>query len=134
MILLVVILSLIVLALVVFYAYVGWKIFEKAGQPGWSALIPIYSAYILTKIIGKPWWWLLLMCIPYVGAIFGIWAIVLLAKSFGKDTGFAIGLIFLGVVFAPIMAFDASIQYVGPGGVPQDLDKDINSIGGSPAI
>lgn len=118
------------LVFVVFYIICGWKIFEKAGQPGWAAIIPIYSSYILTKIIGKPWYWVLLMCIPYIGAIWGIWAVNLLSKSFGKGVGFTLGLIFLGFIFAPIMAFDKSIQYQGPAGTPgAALGDQIQSIG-----
>ncbi len=46
-----------------------WKIFEKAGQPGWAAIIPIYNLYIITKIAGKEWWWLLLLLIPIVNIV-----------------------------------------------------------------
>lgn len=123
-------LILVMLVFVVFYIICGWKIFEKAGQPGWAAIIPIYSSYILTKIIGKPWYWVLLMCIPYIGIIWGIWAVNLLSKSFGKGVGFTLGLIFLGFIFAPIMAFDKSIQYQGPSGTPgAALGDQIQSIG-----
>lgn len=119
------------LVIIVFYVFCLWKIFEKAGQPGWAAIIPIYSAYIMTKIIGKPWYWVLLMCIPYVGIIWGIWATNLLSKSFGKSEGFTVGLIFLGFIFLPIMAFDKSIQYQGPAGNPgaTNLGDQIQSIG-----
>ncbi|MBN8684363.1 MAG: hypothetical protein J0L99_17070 [Chitinophagales bacterium] len=41
-----------------------WKIFEKAGESGWATLIPIYNLITLMKIIGKPWWWVLLCIIP----------------------------------------------------------------------
>jgi len=119
------------LVLVVFYVICGWKVFEKAGQPGWAALIPIYSSYILTKIIGKPWYWLLLMLIPYIGIIWSIWAINLLSKSFGKSEGFTVGLILLWFIFWPILAFDKSIQYQGPAGNPgaANLGDQIQSIG-----
>ncbi len=50
-----------------------WNIFEKAGQPGWKAIIPLYNAYILLKIVGKPDWWLLMFFIPFVNFIFVIW-------------------------------------------------------------
>lgn len=107
-----------------------WKVFEKAGQPGWACLIPIYNGYILTVIIGKPWWWLLLMCIPYVGIIWAVWATNLLSKSFGKTEGFTAGLLFLGFIFYPILGFSKSIRYIGPGGVPlQPTEDAINSIG-----
>jgi len=94
-----------------------WRIYTKAGQPGWACLIPIYNLYILTKIIGKPWWWLLLMIFPCTSLIFAIWAANLLSKSFGQGVGFTLGLIFLGFIFYPILAF-GNYPYLGPGGAP----------------
>ncbi|MCW4470361.1 DUF5684 domain-containing protein [Flavobacterium sp. MFBS3-15] len=89
-----------------------WKIYEKAGKPGWAVLIPIYSTLVLLEIIKKPWWWLLMLLIPIVNIVFAIMMINGLSKAFGKDTGWTLGLLFLGVIFYPIMAFDKSIQYV----------------------
>jgi hypothetical protein len=82
-----------------------WMMFEKAGEAGWKSIIPIYNIIILLKIVGRDWWWVLLMLIPIVGFI--IWIIVALdlAKVFGKGTGFAIGLIFLTPIFALILGF-----------------------------
>lgn len=82
-----------------------WKIYAKAGQPGWACLVPIYNIIVLLKIVGKPWWWLLLMLIPIANIVVAIWVINLLSKAFGKDVGFTLGLIFLGIVFYPILAF-----------------------------
>ena len=93
------------LGLVVFMIASMWKVFTKAGQPGWAILIPIYNMYIMLKIAGKPDWWLLLMFIPIVNIIVGIIAVVSLAANFGKGVGFAIGLILLPMVFYPILAF-----------------------------
>ncbi len=90
-----------------------WKIFAKAGQPGWAAIIPIYNWYILCKIVGRPGWWVILLLIPFVNFIVGIILCIDLAKSFGKGMGFAIGLILLGVIFFPILGF-GSAQYQGP--------------------
>jgi hypothetical protein len=117
------------LIFVVFYCICMWKIFEKAGHPGWSAIVPIYNYYIFTKIIGKPGWWVILFLIPYLNIIFLIWGTNLLSKSFGKDIGFTLGLIFLGFIFMPIMAFDKTIQYRGPSGAPLNLNDQIDSIG-----
>jgi hypothetical protein len=64
-----------------------------------------------------------------VNIIFLIWGTNLLSKSFGKDIGFTLGLIFLGIIFMPIMAFDKTIQYRGPAGVPLNMDEQIDSIG-----
>ena len=90
-----------------------WKIFTKAGKPGWASIIPIYNIIILLEIVGKPVWWLILFLIPLVNAIFAIWTINLLSKSFGKDEGFTVGLLLLGFVFYPILAF-GSAEYQGP--------------------
>ncbi len=90
-----------------------WKIFTKAGQPGWACIIPIYNLYVWCKIVGRPWWWILLMLIPLVNFIILIILIIDLAKSFGKGVGFGIGLFLLGVIFFPILGF-GSAQYQGP--------------------
>ncbi len=100
------------LVIIVFYTFVFWKIFEKAGQPGWAAIIPIYNVYIMIKIAKRPGWWLLLMFIPLINIIIGIIVLIDFAKNFGKDTGFAIGLLLLGFIFFPILAFDDS-KYIG---------------------
>ena len=90
-----------------------WKVFTKAGQPGWAAIIPIYNIYILTKIAGKPGWWLLLFFIPVVNFVIAILVAIDVAKAFGKGTGFALGLVFLGIIFYPILGFgDAQYQAV----------------------
>jgi len=105
------------LAIVVLIIAGWWMIFTKAGEEGWKAIIPIYNFIILLKIVGREWWWVVLALIPIVG--FVIWIIVSLdlAKSFGRGTGFAIGLIFLPVVFAPILGF-GSDTYRGPAAGP----------------
>ena len=90
-----------------------WKVFTKAGQPGWASIIPIYNLYIWCKIVGRQWWWILLMLIPFVNFIVCIILCIDLAKSFGKGVGFGIGLALLGIIFFPILGF-GSAQYQGP--------------------
>ena len=85
-----------------------WKIYEKSNQPGWSVLIPIYNILIYLRIIGKPWWWILLFCIPYVNLVFHIWGYNLLSKKFRKDEGFTVGLVLLPFIFLPILGFGSS--------------------------
>ncbi|HOZ97773.1 MAG TPA: DUF5684 domain-containing protein [Niabella sp.] len=92
-----------------------WKIFQKAGYKGWEAIIPIYNIYIITKIVGKPWWWLLLCLVPIVGTIINIWLYNMLSKSFGKTEAFTVGLILLPFIFFPILGF-GSAKYLGPFG------------------
>ena len=98
-------------ALVVIVAML--KVFTKAGQPGWASIIPIYNIYIWCKIVGRPWWWILLMLIPFVNFIILIILSIDMAKSFGKGVGFGLGLAFLGIIFLPILGF-GSAQYQGP--------------------
>ncbi|MBI1227477.1 MAG: hypothetical protein GC192_19755 [Bacteroidetes bacterium] len=101
----------IVLGLIALMIISFWKIFEKAGQPGWAAIVPIYNLVIWSDIIKKPGWWALYMLIPYIGIIWQVWATNLLVKKFGKDEGFTVGCIFLPFVFWPILAFgDAKFQ------------------------
>jgi Family of unknown function (DUF5684) len=94
-----------------------WKVFTKAGQPGWASIIPIYNVYIWCKIVGRPGWWVILLLIPFVNFIIGIILSIDLAKSFGKGVGFGLGLAFLGFIFWPILGF-GSAQYQGPAAGP----------------
>ena len=95
-----------------------WKVFEKAGKPGWAAIVPIYNGMVLAEIVGKPNWWGLLMLIPFVNFVVAIILLLGLATVFGKSTGFAVGLILLGFVFVPILAF-GDAQYLGAGAAQQ---------------
>lgn len=95
-----------------------WKVFEKAGREGWKSIIPFYNMYVLTEISGQNGWLFLLCLIPGIGAL--IWSIMVsikLAPAFGKDTGFAIGLILLAPIFYMILGF-GSAKYVLGGATP----------------
>ncbi|MGN6645645.1 MAG: DUF5684 domain-containing protein [Cytophaga sp.] len=119
------------IAMMIFMIVCNWIIFEKAGRKGWESIVPYYNIYVLFQFIGRSLWNILWIFLPIVGIIvFLIKMNVSLAKSFGKGTGFALGLIFLSPIFHAILAFDKSIVYVGPNGVPTDqgsgaLDSDI---------
>jgi hypothetical protein len=89
-----------------------WKVFTKAGKPGWAAIVPIYNLIVLFQIAGKPVWWLVLLFIPVVNIVIMILAWVAVAKAFGKGTGFAIGLILLSPIFIPMLGF-GNAQYQG---------------------
>lgn len=95
-----------------FIVIAWWKVYSKAGQPGWSVFIPVYNLYVMLKVADKPWWWLLLMFIPGVNIVVSILLPVGIARAFGKGVGFALGLIFLPVIFYPVLAF-GSAQYLG---------------------
>jgi hypothetical protein len=90
-----------------------WKVFTKAGKPGWAAIIPIYNMIVLLEIAGKPIWWFILMLIPFVNIVVLIIVLIALARNFGKGVGFAIGLLLLPFIFYPILGFgDAKYQPV----------------------
>ncbi|QEF98755.1 hypothetical protein Mal15_28100 [Stieleria maiorica] len=90
-----------------------WKTFEKAGKPGWGAIIPIYNIILLLQIAGRPIWWIVLFFIPLVNLILAIIVSIDVAKNFGKGVGYGIGLAFLGFIFYPMLGFgDAKYQGV----------------------
>ena len=123
-----------------------WKIYVKAGVPGWGVLVPIYNVYLLFKIAwNTKMCWIMLACSTLPGIlsgfvvgmdgnealagvlpllmmagviatlVIGITNTVKLAKAFGKGGGFAVGLIFLSIIFYCILAFGKA-QYIGPAG------------------
>ena len=101
------------LAVVVLMFASMWVIFQKAGLEGWKAIIPIYNTYCLCKITWGNGWIFLSLIVPIVNIVVGIMTMYKLAKVFGKGAGFCIGLIFLSIVFYPLLAFSDS-QYMGP--------------------
>lgn len=96
---------LIQLAIVVLFIAGMWKTFVKAGHPGWAAIVPIYNAYILCKIAGRPGWWTILFFIPLVNFVIAIIVGIDVAKRFGQGVGFGLGLTFLGFIFYPMLGF-----------------------------
>ena len=108
-----VVLIIVWVAIAVFYLAAFWRIFTKAGQPGWAGLIPIYNYIVLMKIIGRPWWWILLFLVPIVNIVVLFIVYIDLAKSFGRSTGFGVGLALLGIIFLPILAWGPA-TYQGP--------------------
>ena len=107
--------AIIYLAIIVFEIAAMWKVFTKAGQPGWGAIIPIYNAYLLCKIAGKPGWWVVLFLIPIVNIIFAIMIWHGVSVNFGHGGGFTVGLVLLAFIFIPILGFGDS-TYRGIGG------------------
>jgi hypothetical protein len=88
---------------------------SKADEPGIAAFIPIWNLLVLLKIVGRPWWWLILYIIPIVGLIVAIVVLYDLAKSFGHGVGFTIGLEVLSWIFLLILWLGGS-RYLGPRG------------------
>jgi hypothetical protein len=93
------------LAILVLWIAGMWKVFEKAGEPGWAAIVPIYNMVVLLKIVGRPIWWIILLLIPFVSFI--IWIVLCfdVAKRFAKGAGMAIGLAILPFIFFPVLAW-----------------------------
>jgi hypothetical protein len=105
--------ALLYIAVIVFYIYCMWRIFAKAGKPGWASIVPIYNILVELEIVGRPWWWLLLMFVPLANIVVSVIVFLDLAKVFGKSTGFGIGLILLPFIFIPVLAF-GDAKYLGP--------------------
>lgn len=108
------IVSIIYLASLVLAVAGIWKTFEKAGQPGWGAIIPIYNIYLMTQIAQKPGWWTIMFFIPLVNIIFAIMLFHEIAKRFGQGIGFTIGLLLLSFVFFPILGFGEATYQAAP--------------------
>lgn len=90
-----------------------WKIFKKAGKPGWASIIPFYNTYCLFDLAWGNGWLFLLSLIPCVNIVVMIMLYFKLAKAFGKGTAFGFGLLFLNTIFVLILGFGNS-EYVGP--------------------
>lgn len=107
-----IVVGIIYLAIILLMLVSIWKIFAKAGEPGWAALIPIYNTIVMLKIAGKPIWWILLFLVPFINIIFIILTMMGLAERFGKDkVVWGLLLSFLGIIFFPVLAFsDAEYQ------------------------
>lgn len=112
--------TIIYLIIAIFLVVCMWKIFTKAHEEGWAAIVPFYNYYILFKITWGKGWFFLLLLIPIANLVISIITMVKLAKVFGKGGGFACGLIFLSIVFLPILAFSKDIEYVGIQGKQYD--------------
>jgi signal peptidase I len=116
-----------VIAILVFIVipYIGlWKMFEKAGQPGWFGLIPFLNVYAMIKISGRPTWWIFLMFIPVVNFIVGIGIYIDFVKSYGKiKFGELAGAVLLPFIFLPKWGFDPKVQYLGPSVSPEFKEK-----------
>ena len=93
-----------------------WRIYVKAGEPGWSAIVPLFSQYTLCTVVGRPVWWLIWLLIPYVNFVFWLIFAMDLARVFSRSKGFGIGIWLLPFVFLPILGY-GSAEYTAPTGV-----------------
>ncbi|MEO5949701.1 MAG: DUF5684 domain-containing protein [Candidatus Saccharimonas sp.] len=91
-----------------------WKLFTKAGKPGWAAIVPIYNIIVMLEIVGRPLWWTVLYFIPFANVVVQILVTLEFAKVYGKDTTFGVLMIIFPVPMYQILAFSKTTQYMGP--------------------
>jgi hypothetical protein len=103
------------LALTVVTLAGAWRMFEKAGRPGWGVLVPFYNMYLIVQMVGMPSWTFLLFLAPVVNLVFHIMVSLELAKRFGRPPLVAVGLIFFPAIFYAVLGFDSSV-YTPPSG------------------
>lgn len=95
-----------------------WKIYTKAGKPGWAAIIPVYNLIVLFEITGKPIWWIIFFLIPVVNFIAPLIVMIIvyisLAERFGRGVGTAAGLFCLPFIFVPMLGFGSASYQAAP--------------------
>lgn len=115
-----IIIGIVYLAIIVLTIAGVWKLFEKAGKPGWASIIPIYSIIVMQEIVGRETWKIILLFIPIVNIYFGLTLLSSFAKSYGKGgVGNFILLLFFGYIVIPMWGFSNEVRYVGPVESPQ---------------
>ncbi len=99
-------------AVTIFMVICLWKIYKKAGKPGWASIVPIYNIIVLLEIVELPMWYIALLILPFANiyAMFKIY--IELAHKFGKSTGFGVLMAFFNVICLPILAFGKN-EYKG---------------------
>lgn len=100
------------LAITIVLIVAAWRLFEKAGRPGWASLIPIYNTIVMLQITGQSGWWILGLFVPFLNFFVIIRLIFNLATVFGRSVAFGFGLLFLAPIFLCILAF-GDARYVG---------------------
>ena len=101
------------LAFTVLWIAGAWRMFEKAGQPGWGILVPIYNLLLIVRIAGSPDWMFVLLLIPFANIVAHIFVCLDLGKRFSKGGAFTVGLIFLPAVFYAVLGL-GSAEYTPP--------------------
>jgi hypothetical protein len=97
--------SLFFLALIVVMVVANWKLFEKAGQPGWACIIPVYNLYVMLQVAGMGAIWLLAFFIPFLNIIAMIMVYMRIARAFGQSALVGVAMIFLPFIIMPMLAF-----------------------------
>lgn len=119
---------LIFLIVLVIYIVGFWKVFEKAGKPGWASIVPFYGNWILIEIAGLHWIYFVFLLDDFIIELFGITGNLTfilnlaalyssfmysynISKKFNKGTGFSILLFLFGIVGYPILGFSKNAVY-----------------------
>ena len=104
----------VMLAVMVLMIAAAWRVYTKAGKPGWAVLVPIYNVIVFLQIAGKPIWWIVLFFIPFVNLVAQVLVSLSVAERFGRGTGTGVGLAFLPFIFYPILGFGSATYGAGP--------------------
>lgn len=105
----------IVLAVLVVISVISmWKLFTKAGKPGWAAIVPIYNNIVVLEIVGRPIWWIFLYFVPIANVVAQVIVTLDVARAYGRDLTFGVLMLFFPVPMYPILAFSKQTEYKGP--------------------
>lgn len=108
--------------IVILIIYGIWRVFTKAGQPGWASIVPIYNSVVQCEIGQRPTWWVAMLFIPLVNIVFAVMITNGISKAFGKDEGFTVGLVLLPFIFYPMLGFGPDRWIYGP--APELIDEN----------
>ncbi|MGB0176870.1 MAG: signal peptidase I [Owenweeksia sp.] len=102
------------LAVEFFAGLISWKFYKKAGYPAWGAFVPIYNTYLLTKIIQRPGWWVILFYIPIVGNVMGVVAVYELLHVFNyRKLKYTFYTLLTGGLYLAYLNYSEKLNYVG---------------------
>ncbi|SDE46121.1 signal peptidase I [Mucilaginibacter pineti] len=111
--------------LLIVLPYAGlYKLFEKAGRPGWEGIVPIFNIYVMLKLSGRSLWWLALILIPGINMLVMIGITVDFLKSYGKFRLWEhIAGVALAFIYLPKWGFDKDTKYLGQSASPEFREK-----------
>jgi hypothetical protein len=95
-----------------------WKLFVKAGEPGWASIIPLYNTYTLVKIAGFNPLLFLLFLVPIVNVVFAIYVMIKIGEAFGKTVGWSVIFLVILSFIGMLMLGFGSETYHKPASVP----------------
>ncbi len=140
------VLLLVMIAWAVFYIIGMWKLFTKAGRPGWAAIVPFYNNYVLCEVAGLNWYWFLIGLLPtvigffvdssFINGLLNLVSIFVnvniyfnLSKKFGKDTGWVVLMVFFGFIMLPIYGYNKEVYNAAAPVTPNGLIDGLGNKG-----